>query len=69
MRECFAQNRPVVFFWCLSGEKACTVLLEQMLEKARDVWRGYQSYPTRDPLGIVVPSWSSLSLAGADLLC
>ena len=40
MRGCFAENRHVVFFWKLSGERACDVLLEQMLERACDVWKG-----------------------------
>jgi len=45
---CFAENRHVVFFWKLpEGEKGgCGVLLEQMLERTRDVWKGYKYNPT-----------------------
>ena len=34
MRGCFAENRHVVFFWNLPGEKACYVLMEWKLERA-----------------------------------
>ena len=46
LRECFAENRHVVFFWKLPGKRACDVLLEQMLERTHDVWKGYKYNPT-----------------------
>lgn len=36
--ECFAENRKL-FFWKLSGEQACDVLLEQTLERTCDIWK------------------------------
>jgi hypothetical protein len=44
--RCFAENRCVVFFWKLPGERACDVLLEQMFERTWDVWKEYKSNPT-----------------------
>jgi hypothetical protein len=38
---CFAENRHVVFFWRPPGARARDVLLEQMLERTHDVWKGY----------------------------
>jgi hypothetical protein len=31
MKGCFAENGLVSFFWKLSGEKACDILLEWMV--------------------------------------
>jgi hypothetical protein len=46
MRGCFAE----VDMWCFSGsclkKGAYNVLLEQMLERACDVWKGYKYNPT-----------------------
>jgi hypothetical protein len=36
----------MVFFWKLPGKEACDVLVEQMLERTRDVWKGYKYNPT-----------------------
>jgi len=36
----------VVYFWKLLGKGACGGLLEQMLERTRDVWKGYKYSPT-----------------------
>lgn len=33
----FAQNRPVMFFWKLPGQRSCDVLLEWMLDRTPDV--------------------------------
>ena len=35
----FAENRYMVYFWKLSGERACNVLLEQTFERTCDVWK------------------------------
>jgi hypothetical protein len=45
MRGCFAENRYIMFFLKLSGKGACDVLLEWMLERTRDVWKGYRYIP------------------------
>ena len=45
MGGCFAENRHMVFFWKLPGKRACGVLLEQMLERTHDVWKGYKYIP------------------------
>jgi hypothetical protein len=42
---CFGENRHVVFFWKLPGERACDVLLEWMLERTCDVRKGYKYNP------------------------
>jgi hypothetical protein len=42
MRGCFAENRSMVFFWKLTGKRACDILLDQTLERTCDVWEGYQ---------------------------
>ena len=44
MRGCFAENRRV-FFWKLSGEKVCDVLLEQTLERTCDAWEECKEKP------------------------
>ena len=46
MRGCFAEDRPVVFSWKLSCGEGCDVLLERMLERTHDVWKGYKYNPT-----------------------
>jgi hypothetical protein len=46
VRGCFAESRLLVFFWKLPGERACDVLLEWMLERTCDVWKGYKYNPT-----------------------
>jgi hypothetical protein len=35
----------VVFFWKLPGKRTCDGWLEQTLERARDVWKGYKYSP------------------------
>jgi hypothetical protein len=47
----------MVLFWKLPGKKAWDVLLEQMLERTRDVWEGYKDNPT--------DSWLMLSGIGS----
>lgn len=42
MGGCFAENRQGVFFWKETGKRAYVVLLEQMLERCSDVWKGYK---------------------------
>jgi len=42
----FADNRHVVFFWKLPGKEASEVLLEQMLKRTLDAWKGYKCNPT-----------------------
>lgn len=37
-RMCFAENRYVVFYCNLSRERACDIMLEQMLERTGDIW-------------------------------
>jgi hypothetical protein len=39
-------NRDMVFFWKQPGQRACDVLLEQLLERTYDVWKGYKCNPT-----------------------
>ena len=46
MEGCFAKNRHVAAFWKQPGKRACDVLLELMLEKTHDVWKGYKYNPT-----------------------
>ena len=36
----------VVFFWKQPGKRGCEFLLEQMLERACDVWEEYKYNPT-----------------------
>lgn len=70
MRGCLAENRLEVFFWKLSGERACDVLLEWMLEKTCDVCKEYNMYhPTesRGHSGIGSPCWSSLCFIDSGL--
>jgi hypothetical protein len=45
MRGCFAENRHVVFFWKLPGERESNVLLERTLERIGDVQKGYKCNP------------------------
>jgi hypothetical protein len=44
MGRYFTENKCVVvfyfYFWKLSGKGECDALLEWMLERARDVWKG-----------------------------
>jgi hypothetical protein len=35
----------MVFFWKLPRERACGVLLEKMLERPHDIWKGYKYNP------------------------
>lgn len=42
VRRCFAEDRHVVLFWRQPGKEAWDVLLEQMLERTRDIWKGYK---------------------------
>ena len=44
--RCFADNRHIIFFLKLPGNRAGDVLLEWMLEKTCDVWKGCESNPT-----------------------
>ena len=46
MRGCFCWSRHVVLSWRQSGKRPCDVLLEQMLERTHDVWKGYKYNPT-----------------------
>ena len=39
MRGCFAENRHVVFFWKLPGERARDGMLDRMLARTHDVWK------------------------------
>lgn len=41
MKECFAQNRYIVFFWNLPSERACDILLKGTLERICDVWKDW----------------------------
>ena len=45
LRECFAKNRHVLFFWRLPCEKACDALPELMFERMHDVWKEYKYNP------------------------
>jgi hypothetical protein len=36
----------MVFFWRWPVERVCDILLEQMLERTRDVWKEYKYNPT-----------------------
>lgn len=46
VRGCLAENRLMVVFWKLSGERACDVLLGQTLKRTCDVWKGCKHNPT-----------------------
>jgi hypothetical protein len=55
VRGCLAENRHVVFFWKLPENKTTTtkknkqiydILLEWMLERRHDIWKGYKYTPT-----------------------
>jgi hypothetical protein len=46
MGGCFVKNKHMVPFWKLPGERACDVLLERMLERTHDVWKGHKYNPT-----------------------
>ena len=46
MGGCFAENRHVVFFWKQPGKGTCGVVLEQMLERTRDIWKEYEDNST-----------------------
>lgn len=39
MRGCFAENRHVIVFWNLPGERACNVSLDWTLKRTYDVWK------------------------------
>ena len=69
MRECLAENRHL-FFWKLSSERACDVLLEQMLERTRDVWKKYKYNPTDSGwyFGFGPPCWSLLIYVCCDFV-
>lgn len=56
------ENRQEVFFWKLSGERACDVLLKWTAERARDVWEENKYNPTDGGRysGIGCLCWSSL---------
>ena len=45
MKGCFAENRHMMFFLKLSGERACNGSLEWMLERKCDVWKEYMYIP------------------------
>ena len=45
MGGCFAKNRHIMFFWSQPGKRDHDVLLEQTLERTRDVWKGYKCGP------------------------
>ena len=45
MGGCFAQNRLMMFLGGQPGKRTCDVLLEQMLERTRDVWKKYKYSP------------------------
>lgn len=47
----FAKDRQVVFFWKLPGIGAHGVLLAWLLERTRDVWKGYKYYPMESGRG------------------
>jgi hypothetical protein len=51
-----------MFLWKLSGERACDVLLDQMLERACDIWKGCKYNPTEsgECSGICPLCWSLL---------
>jgi hypothetical protein len=42
MGGCFAEKRHVVFFRRQPGKGACDVLLEWVLERTHDFWKGYK---------------------------
>jgi hypothetical protein len=46
VRGRFVENRHVVFFWKLPGEKACDVFLELTGERTQAVSNQYQYPPT-----------------------
>ena len=46
MGGCFPENRQVVLFWKQPGKRPCDVFLEQILERSRDIWKGYKYNPT-----------------------
>ena len=46
MGGCFSENRHVVFLWKLPGKEARDDLLEGMLERTHDVWKGYKNCPS-----------------------
>ena len=66
---CFAEKGHMVFFWMLPGKRAWDVLLEQTLEKTRDVWKGYKYNPadSGQQCGIGSPCHSLLGFAATDL--
>lgn len=66
MRECFADNRHVVFFSELPGKRAYGVLLERPLERTCNVGKGVDITQQRmhDLCGIGSPCYSLLVFAG-----
>jgi hypothetical protein len=46
MGGCFSENIHVVFLWKLPGKEARDDLLEGMLERTHDVWKGYKNCPS-----------------------
>jgi hypothetical protein len=45
-RGSFAENRHTVFFWKMSGKRACDVLLEWTLKRTHHVWKACKYNPT-----------------------
>ena len=64
LRGCFAENRHMVFFWKLPGERAFDVLLEWILERTHYAWEEYKYNQTVDSALICNATlyWSSLGL-------
>ena len=56
MRGCFFWSRHMVYFWNLSGKRACDVLLAQTRERTHDVRKGYKYNPTDSGRGCDIGS-------------
>jgi hypothetical protein len=63
----------MVFFWGQPGKTARDIFLEWMLERTRDVWKGYKHSPTDSGrcwvalVHLAILCWSSLGFADAGL--